>query len=127
MKARDELIRMASDAGWTVTRTRGDHLRLEHPEASTVVFTGSTPSDYRALANTLATMRRVLPKEPPKPKPERPKRRPKPKPAPPRQQVENTVKMYRPPEPELPLGLGGSEPRRRPIPGAPRLATSRWP
>lgn len=123
MKARDELIRMASDAGWTVTRTRGDHLRVEHPEASTVVFTGSTPSDYRALANTLATMRRVLPKEPPKPKSERPKRRPKPA----RRQIERAIDWQRPPEPAPPIGVGGSAPRRRPIPGGPRLAMSRWP
>ena len=48
MKARD-LIRTAKRDGWQISRTGGDHLKLTHPEASGPVFTGSTPSDRRAL------------------------------------------------------------------------------
>jgi hypothetical protein len=59
MKARD-LIREAKRSGWSVTRTGGDHLRLEHPEAQGPVFTGSTPPDYRAMRHARAEMRRQL-------------------------------------------------------------------
>jgi predicted RNA binding protein YcfA (HicA-like mRNA interferase family) len=58
MSARD-LIREAKRDGWSVRRTGGDHLRLEHPEASGPVFTGSTPSDRRALHHARAAMKRV--------------------------------------------------------------------
>jgi hypothetical protein len=53
MKARDR-------NGWSVTRTGGDHLRLEHPDARGPVFTGSTPSDQRAIHRVRADMRRQL-------------------------------------------------------------------
>ena len=59
MKARD-LIRAAELEGWSVRRTGGDHLRLGHPEASGPVFTGSTPSDTRAIHHVRAAMRRAL-------------------------------------------------------------------
>jgi predicted RNA binding protein YcfA (HicA-like mRNA interferase family) len=59
MKARD-LIREARRSGWSVTRTGGDHLKLTHPEASRPVFTGSTPSDCRAIRHARAEMRRQL-------------------------------------------------------------------
>jgi predicted RNA binding protein YcfA (HicA-like mRNA interferase family) len=59
MKTRD-LLREAKRDGWSVTRTGGDHLRLEHPEARGPVFTGSTPSDHRAIRHTRAEMRRQL-------------------------------------------------------------------
>jgi hypothetical protein len=45
--------------GGQISTTKGGHLRLEHPEASGPVFTGSTPSDRRALHNARAAMKRV--------------------------------------------------------------------
>ena len=120
MTARD-LIRLAERDGWSVSITNGGHLRLEHPDATGPVFTGSTPSDQRALANTLAMMRRTLPKDP-KPVVERrclPKRKPKrqPKPKPTRTKGAAAVELYVPPERP-----------RRPQPGAPAgYVTTRWP
>ena len=58
MKARD-LIRAAKRDGWQISRNGGDHLKLTHPEATGPVFTGSTPSDRRALYHARAAMRRV--------------------------------------------------------------------
>jgi hypothetical protein len=55
-----DLIREARRAGWLVTRTGGDHLRLTHPAAAGPVFCGSTPSDCRAIRHTRAAMRRQL-------------------------------------------------------------------
>jgi hypothetical protein len=55
-----DIIRMAERNGWSVSRTGRDHLRLEHPQANGPVFTGSTPSDYRAIRHTRAAMRRAL-------------------------------------------------------------------
>jgi hypothetical protein len=63
-------------------------MRLEHPDAATLIFISSTPSDRRALANAAALLRRALP-QPPKrpvqvdysPVPKRPRRRPKPRPS----------------------------------------------
>jgi hypothetical protein len=63
VSARD-LIRMAVADGWTVTRTGGDHLRFDHELADGPVFTGSMPSDYRAIRNAVAMMKRALPREP---------------------------------------------------------------
>lgn len=59
MKAR-ELVRLAERDGWRVSTTGSNHLRLEHPQASGPVFTGSTPSDRRALHNARAMMKRVM-------------------------------------------------------------------
>ena len=89
------------------------------------VFCASTPSDHRALANCLAQLRCALPPEPVEPKPERPRRKPKPrpKPKPRRDQVETAIDWQAP----APHGVGGSAPRRRPLPGAPVLRMSRWP
>jgi hypothetical protein len=55
---------MAVADGWTVTRTGGDHLRFDHELADGPVFTGSTPSDYRAIRKAVAMMKRALPREP---------------------------------------------------------------
>jgi predicted RNA binding protein YcfA (HicA-like mRNA interferase family) len=59
MKPRD-LLREARRNGWSVTRTGGDHLRLQHPQAAGPVFAGSTPSDHRAIRHVRAEMRRQL-------------------------------------------------------------------
>jgi predicted RNA binding protein YcfA (HicA-like mRNA interferase family) len=55
-----EMIREAERAGWTVSRTGGDHLRFTHPEAATPVFCGTTPSDQRVLRHVRAALRRAL-------------------------------------------------------------------
>jgi hypothetical protein len=128
MSARD-LIRLAERDGWSITTTNGGHLRLEHPDATGPVFTGSTPSDRRAIHNALATMRRALPPEPkPAPAAPRPKRRSKPKPKP--RQIRDAIDWQAPPDPPEPHGVGGSAPRapRRPLPGGPSgYVMTRWP
>jgi predicted RNA binding protein YcfA (HicA-like mRNA interferase family) len=53
-----KFLRRASACGWQVTRTRKSHWRLRHPNGGLVV-TGTTPSDFRALANLRAMLRRV--------------------------------------------------------------------
>lgn len=45
------LIKRAERAGWTVTRTRGDHLKWLRPEGGMPYFSSSTPSDRRAITN----------------------------------------------------------------------------
>lgn len=58
-----ELTRLAARDGWRVEPTRGGHLRLRHPSGA-LVHAAGTPSDRRALANTLSTMRRELRRHP---------------------------------------------------------------
>jgi hypothetical protein len=53
-------VREIEQLGWRVERTRGDHLRLTHPDARYPVFTALTPSDWRAWEKMLADMRRAL-------------------------------------------------------------------
>lgn len=50
----------AAAAGWRLSRTGGDHIRLAAPNGG-LVFAGSTPSDTRAVHNTRGEMRRVWP------------------------------------------------------------------
>ena len=54
----ERLLRQASACGWQISRTRKSHWLLRHP-SGTVVVTGSTPSDHRALANFKAQLRRA--------------------------------------------------------------------
>ena len=37
--------------GFEISKTRGGHLKIVHPAMAGPVFTGSTPSDRRAVAN----------------------------------------------------------------------------
>lgn len=53
-----KMIHDATDRGWEVARTNGGHFRWKHPNGS-IVFTGSTPSDRRALKNIETHLRRV--------------------------------------------------------------------
>ncbi|MFT9091420.1 MAG: hypothetical protein ABF479_10535 [Gluconacetobacter sp.] len=46
--------------GCTVTITRGNHLRIDHPDLPGPIFTASTPSDWRAERNLRALLRRRL-------------------------------------------------------------------
>jgi predicted RNA binding protein YcfA (HicA-like mRNA interferase family) len=53
-EARRELERQ----GFTATKTRGGHWRFEHPDMHGPVFAPDTPSDYRAIKNLYAMLRR---------------------------------------------------------------------
>ena len=53
-------IRKWEDEGWTVTSTKGGHLKLTHPKVSMPIFTGSTPSDSRSIRNHEAFMKKCL-------------------------------------------------------------------
>lgn len=52
------LFAYACTAGWSITRTRGGHLRFAKPGRA-AIFTSSTPSDRRAYLNALAMLRRA--------------------------------------------------------------------
>lgn len=46
--------------GWRVEKTRRRcHIRAYSPDGKTIVHTGGTPGDHRALANWLADLRRA--------------------------------------------------------------------
>jgi hypothetical protein len=47
----------ARKAGWTVTHTRNGHLAWKPPTGQTV-YSPSTPSDHRSVANVLGKLRR---------------------------------------------------------------------
>lgn len=51
------LMKTAKDQGWTVSKTRGEHLRWQAPTGK-VVFSASTCSDSRGLANHRSLLRR---------------------------------------------------------------------
>jgi predicted RNA binding protein YcfA (HicA-like mRNA interferase family) len=53
-----DLVRRARERGWVVEKTRGGHLRWRSPEGK-VVFSGSTPSDVRAVRNIRSLLRRM--------------------------------------------------------------------
>lgn len=55
-----ELVAWAEAQGWTVTLTRGGHLRYTHPNVSGVVFGAQTPSDHRGVRNAKARLDRAL-------------------------------------------------------------------
>ena len=44
--------------GFTATKTRGGHWRFEHSDMDGPVFAADTPSDYRAIKNLYAMLRR---------------------------------------------------------------------
>jgi len=53
-----ELRSLARQQGWSVTPTRGGHLRLPKAGAG-VVFASSTPSDWRVLTKVRADLKRA--------------------------------------------------------------------
>lgn len=57
-KAIRSLVRLAECQGWTVTRTRRNHLKFCAPNGG-VYFTGSTPSDHRAIKNATTHLRKM--------------------------------------------------------------------
>jgi predicted RNA binding protein YcfA (HicA-like mRNA interferase family) len=46
--------------GFTATKTRGGHWRIEHPKMDGPVFAPDTPSDHRGLKNLRAMLRRKM-------------------------------------------------------------------
>lgn len=52
------LARVARLPGWTVCTRRGGHVRVQAPDGR-VYFTGSSPSDYRAVRALRAGLRRM--------------------------------------------------------------------
>lgn len=53
--------RVLARRGFSITKTRGGHWRIEHPDMDGPVFAPDTPSDHRGVRNLLATIRRKLP------------------------------------------------------------------
>lgn len=53
-----KVLDQATKQGWRVEQTKGGHWRLYAPDGEHIVHAASTPSDHRALANTIAQMRR---------------------------------------------------------------------
>lgn len=55
-----ECRRQLERLGFLVVKTRGGHWRFEHPDMDGPVFTSDTPSDYRAIKNLHAMVRRKM-------------------------------------------------------------------
>jgi predicted RNA binding protein YcfA (HicA-like mRNA interferase family) len=53
-----QIVQMYEQWGWSVEKTNGGHLRFKGPKGE-LVFSGSTPSDWRAIANLKAQLRRA--------------------------------------------------------------------
>jgi hypothetical protein len=53
------IIRLAEAQGWTVVRTKGNHIRfIPADKTQQMVHTPSTPSDHRSFKNSLAQLRK---------------------------------------------------------------------
>ena len=55
-----QIRRQLERRGFTATKTRGGHWRFEHPSMEGVVFAPDTPSDFRAIMNFHAQLRRRM-------------------------------------------------------------------
>ncbi len=53
-----EIRRALARRGFLMSKTRGGHLRIEHPNMEGPVFAPGTPSDHRSIANLRAILRR---------------------------------------------------------------------
>lgn len=56
------LFLYAKEFGWTATKTNGGHLRFTKP-GRPIIHTSSTPSDWRAVSNSVAMLARADRKE----------------------------------------------------------------
>lgn len=54
-----KLFKEATAGGWVITDTGGNHFKLKHTTGP-IVFVSRTASDYRAIRNVRADMRRAL-------------------------------------------------------------------
>lgn len=52
------LIKRAEAQGWSITPTRGGHLRWTGPTGGQPYFSSSTPSDSKAVHNITADLRK---------------------------------------------------------------------
>lgn len=53
-----DLAQLALAQGWEINKTNGGHLRWKAP-AGALIFSASTPSDRRAVANLRSQLRRA--------------------------------------------------------------------
>lgn len=53
-----EYADMALDKGWTLEKLKNNHIRWHDEKGNFVTVTASTPSDYRAVANEIAALKR---------------------------------------------------------------------
>lgn len=51
-------VRRKIKEGWKIERTKKGHLRWFCAATGAVIFSASTPSDYRTLQNTMADIKR---------------------------------------------------------------------
>lgn len=58
VKSLRDWARLAQSLGWKITETGSGHMRWCAPDG-TLVFTSSTPGDYRSLMNDRARLRRA--------------------------------------------------------------------
>jgi predicted RNA binding protein YcfA (HicA-like mRNA interferase family) len=56
-EARD-VCNKAKKQGWSIGKTRNGHLKLRPPNKNIVIIGPSTPSDWRAVKNLIAHMKR---------------------------------------------------------------------
>jgi len=54
-----QLIHTARKAGWSVHQRHGGHLCWRAPGRGVQVFSASSPSDWRSLANVRASLKRA--------------------------------------------------------------------
>lgn len=54
----DELMRRLESEGWTIELKKSGHRKFTSPKGA-VVFTSSSPSDYRALRNVERDLKRA--------------------------------------------------------------------
>ena len=59
-KAMKQFVREYVRLGFNVIKTRRNHWRFTHPDMAYPVFGPSTPSDYRAIKNLEAEIRRSM-------------------------------------------------------------------
>ncbi len=55
-----EVRRDLQRCGFSITKTRGGHWRIEHQDMPGPVFAPDTPSDHRGIRNLMAMLRRKL-------------------------------------------------------------------
>jgi predicted RNA binding protein YcfA (HicA-like mRNA interferase family) len=53
-----EIVKAAEKQGWRVETTKKGHLKFLAPDGINGLTTGGTPSEHRAIANLLASLRR---------------------------------------------------------------------
>jgi len=54
-----KLIHVARKGGWSVQQRHGGHLCWRAPGRGAMLFSASTPSDWRSLANVRASLKRA--------------------------------------------------------------------